>query len=529
MALQSGQGCLPSKVRDTAWLTEPQLKFSASIVVQATDCSKAQCAPVVATSVTIIAILAKRANTVILKLNVPVRMSSRMANAHASLRGSILPDVSSNNTLWKRKTKKNMKWRTIQRNNGPMRTTRLLRLSILASLLISFGIGPAANAQTAQTNSLAEGNTAFALDLYARLSGAPGNLFFSPYSISTCLAMTYAGARGETEIQMGRVLRFSQGGARVHSAFSELQQQLSDAEKPNGIQLEIANALWTQKGEPFLPAFLTIAKDDYQADIKQADFTTDADAVRREINGWVAQKTKEKIQDILPPDSVDAFTRLVVANAIYLKGAWATSFEKAATSTQPFHLSTNTQANAFLMRQVDNVSYISNDDFQAVELPYIGDDLSMMILLPRQIDALGQLEKQLSPAFLDRLLTQMIKQPVRIELPRFKLEARVKLNETLVKMGMPDAFIPGKADFSGINGMRRDLYISDVFHKAWVEVTEEGTEAAAATVVAMEKGARIANPLPPPVFRADHPFIFLIRDRVSGILLFVGRVADPRL
>ncbi len=406
-----------------------------------------------------------------------------------------------------------------------MNTTRLFRLS--ASLLISFGIGLAASVQAAQTESLVEGNTAFALDLYARLSGAPGNLFFSPYSISTCLAMTYAGARGDTETQMGRVLHFSKGDARLHSSFGELQQQLNDAEKQNGIQLDIANALWAQKGEPFLPAFLKIAQDDYQASVNQADFKTSADAVTREINRWVAQKTKDKIQDILSPGSLDDLTRLVLANAIYFKGTWASPFEKAATSTSPFHISTSSQVDTLLMVHFDDVKYTGNNDFQAVELPYSGNELSMVILLPRQIDALGQLERQLTPAFLARLLAQMQKQNVKIFLPRFKLESGFKLNDTLAKMGMPDAFIWQKANFFGLNGTN-SLYISGVFHKAWSEVTEEGTEAAAATVpVAATMG--IEEPAsPPPVFRADHPFIFLIRGTRSGSLLFVGRLTDPR-
>jgi serpin B len=277
-----------------------------------------------------------------------------------------------------------------------MRTTRIFRRVILASLLISFGIGLAAGAQAAATKSLVEGNTAFALDLYARLSGAPGNLFFSPYSISTCLAMTYAGARGDTETQMARVLHFSKGDARLHSSFGELQQQLNDAAKQKGIQLDIANALWAQKGEPFLPAFLKIAKDDYQANVNQANFKTSADTVTREINRWVAQKTRDKIQNILSPGSLDRYTRLVLANAIYFKGIWAKPFEKAATSTQPFHLSTNSDADALLMHHFDDIRYTGNNDFQAVELPYSGDELSILVLLPRQLDALGQLEQQLS-------------------------------------------------------------------------------------------------------------------------------------
>jgi len=408
-----------------------------------------------------------------------------------------------------------------------MRTTRLFQRVILKSLLI-FGIGLAAGAQAAQTKSLAEDNTAFAFDLYARLSGTPGNLFFSPYSISTCLAMTYAGARGDTETQMARVLHFSKGKSGLHSSFGKLQQQLDEAAKQKGIQLDIANALWAQKGHHFLPAFTKIAQGDYQANLNQADFKTSADAVRREINRWVAQKTRDKIHDILSPGSLDDLTRLVLANAIYFKGIWARPFEKAATATQPFHLSANRQADALLMHHVADVRYIGNDDFQAVELPYSGDELSMVILLPRQVDALGQLENQLSPPFLARLLAQMKQQEVEIFLPRFKLESGFKLNDMLAKMGMPDAFVWLKADFSGINGNRHDLYISGVFHKAWVEVNEEGTEAAAATGVVMMAASIAERPPPPPVFRADHPFIFLIRDTRSGSLLFAGRLADPR-
>jgi serpin B len=408
-----------------------------------------------------------------------------------------------------------------------MRTSRFFRKSVLTSLLIALGIGLAGKAQAAQTKALVEGNTAFALDLYARLSGTPGNLFFSPYSISTCMGMTYAGARGETETQMGRVLRFSKGETGLHSSFGELQRQLNDAEKQKGIQLEIANALWAQAGEPFLPAFLKIAKDDYQANVNRVDFLTSADAATRAINRWVAQKTKDKIQDILPPGSVDPNTRLVLANAIYFKGTWASAFEKAATSTQPFHLSASGQADVRLMDHIADIGYTGNNDFQAVELPYHGDELSMVIMLPRHIDGLGQLENQLSPAFLARLLAQMKKQKVEILLPRFKVESGFKLNDTLAKMGMPDAF-GGEADFSGLDGTK-NLFISGVYHKAWVEVTEEGTEAAAATAVVMDvKGLRENSPPPPPVFRADHPFIFLIRDTRSGSVLFVGRLADPR-
>ncbi|MGD0813231.1 MAG: serpin family protein [Verrucomicrobiota bacterium] len=406
-----------------------------------------------------------------------------------------------------------------------MNTTRLLRLS--TSLLISFGIGLAASARSSETKSLVEGNTAFAFDLYARLSGTPGNMFFSPYSISTCLAVTYAGARGNTETQMSQVLHFSNDQPQLHSSFGELQRQLNKAEEQKGIQLDIANALWVQKGHPLIPAFLEIASNNYQANVNQADFMSSAHAATLEINRWVAQKTRDQIQDILSPGSVNDLTRLVLANAIYFKGMWMNRFEKAHTSTRPFNLSMTSQADVPLMFQIARCNYAEDKDFQVVELPYSGDELSMVILLPCQIDGLGRLEKQLSPAFLARLLAQMQTQYVMIHMPRFKFESGFNLNNTLAKMGMPDAFNWPNADFSGLNGVKGDLFLSGVFHKAWIEVTEEGTEADART--ALQIGTMESHqPPPPPVFRADHPFVFLIRDIRSGSLLFVGRLADPR-
>ena len=367
-------------------------------------------------------------------------------------------------------------------------------------------------------------NTAFALDLYGQLKAEPGNLFFSPYSISTALAMTCAGARGETEKQMGQVLHFANDQQTLHAAFRQLQSQLGEAGKAKGIELNIANALWTQEGHPFLAAFLEIAKGEYQGNIAQADFTTEAGAARDQINRWVAQKTKDKIKNLLPPDSLDGSTRLVLANAIYFKGVWAKTYKKGETSAQPFHLTTTRQIKVPLMHHFDTVRYMENSDFQAVELPYSSGGLSMVVLLPRRVDGCGQLENRLTPALLSDALRQMEQQKVEIFLPRFKLESSFKLKDTLVKMGMPDAF--SKADFSGMDGTRR-LFISQVFHKAWGEVNEEGTEAAAATAVVMEAKFAAPPPAPPPVFRADHPFIFLIRDTRSGSLLFLGRLADP--
>jgi serpin B len=407
-----------------------------------------------------------------------------------------------------------------------MNTFRRFCAKILAGLLPALPGSFAQAAQPGQTQALVDGNTAFACDLYAQLRNSPGNLFFSPYSVSTALAMTYAGARGNTETQMAHVLHFGTDQARLHSAFGELQRQFNQANDQKGIELSLANALWAQQGHPFLPAFLNIGQGDYQASLNQADFKTGAEAARREINGWVAQKTKDRIKDILPPGSLNMYTRLVLANAIYFKGVWANPFPKAETSPQPFHLTASRQTDVPLMHHFDRVKYLENDSFQAVELPYAGGELSLVVLLPRKIDGCGQLEGKLSATFLARCLTQMKSQRVELFLPRFKMESDFKLGDTLGKMGMPDAFGP-KANFSGMDGTQ-DLFISGVFHKAWVEVNEEGTEAAAATIVSVAPSAMPMNPPPPPpVFRADHPFIFCIRDTRSGSLLFLGRLADP--
>ena len=397
----------------------------------------------------------------------------------------------------------------------------LLRL-IFSNLVIL--LGPYA-VQAAQVKTVVDGNTAFALDLYSQLKTSPGNLFFSPYSISTCLAMTFAGARGDTESQMAQVFHFTKDQAGLHSSFGELQRRLKEASKQKGIELSIANALWSQEGHAFMPGFLGIAKGQYQANVNQIDFKTGADSARTEINHWVANETKDKIQDILAPGTLNGSTRMVLADAIYFKGAWAKRFDKHLTINQPFHVSRGAQVDAPRMYHLDAVSYVETRDFQAAELPYSSNDISMVILLPRQTEGCGQLEQRLSTEFLNRTLAQMKPQEIEILIPRFKLESTFDLSATLAKMGMTDAF-GDKADFSGIDGTRF-LYISGVFHKAWGEVNEEGTEAAAATSVSVATKSVHEPKPPPPIFRADHPFIFLIRDTRSSSLLFLGRLLDP--
>ncbi len=384
-------------------------------------------------------------------------------------------------------------------------------------------------AATAQVQSLVDGNTAFALNLYSELATNDGNLFFSPYSISTCTAMLYAGARGGTELQMADVLGFGTNQQQFASLFGQLQDELEADQQTNAIQLNIANALWTQAGFPFLPAFLGTATNQYQANVNQADFVTNADGVTQAINNWVAQETQDKITNILSPGMINPETRLVLANAIYFLGEWTTEFELTNTSTEPFYLSTTTQVQTPLMhRPATNgvYNYVEGSNFQAIEIPYASNQLSMVILLPSQINGCSQLEQQLSPSFLSNVLAQMTEQSVEVFLPRFTLASTFNLANTLADMGMPDAFTPDVADFSGIDGME-DLYVSFVVHKAWCQVNESGTEAAAATVIGVITSVVGGSTPPPPVFRADHPFIFFIRDTQSGSVLFMGRLANP--
>lgn len=379
--------------------------------------------------------------------------------------------------------------------------------------------------RSAQNESVFDGNTAFALELYAQLKSARGNLFFSPYSISTCLAMTHAGAKGDTEEQMRQVLHLGDDHQKVHASFHEIQQQLLEIGKQAGTELNVANSLWAQAGHPFRSRFLEIAKANYAAEVKQVDFVNGYKTAANDINHWVEDATKNRIRQILDPGSLSELTRLVLANAIYFKGAWQNPFEKSETSGQPFHRIGGRDRDVPLMHRVETVRYLEDSKFQAIELPYRHGLLSMVVFLPRAMDGCAQLEAQLTPELISRSLNQMRPKVVEIFLPTFKLESGFDLSETLQRMGMPDAF-GRKADFSGIDG-ERFLFISGIFHKAWGEVNEEGTEAAAATVVAMVGCAMAEPPPPPPVFRADHPFVFFIRHTRTGSILFIGRFAEP--
>lgn len=375
-----------------------------------------------------------------------------------------------------------------------------------------------------ELHSVVKGNNSFCFDLYHKLKGAKGNLFFSPYSISTALAMTYAGARGETEKQMAQVMHYTLPQEELHPAFSILQSDLNTIEKKGDVQLNIANSLWLQKGDPFLNSFIDLNKKYYDAGLYFVNFAQSA-AVRDKINGWVEDKTHDKIKDLIKPPIPLPQTSLILCNAIYFKGDWLSQFDKSSTVDRDFYVSPDTTKKVPMMSQKSDFRYKDFGKLCALELPYEGNDLSMIIFLPKEIDSLANFEKDLTndtvKIWIDELMGSH-ESEVLVSIPKFKTTCEFELSETLYDMGMPSAFSLPPADFSGMTGTK-DLYISKVIHKAYVDVNEEGTEAAAATAVVMLKSVA-AKPLE---FRADHPFVFLIRENKTGSILFIGRIVDP--
>jgi len=405
--------------------------------------------------------------------------------------------------------------------------------AIKSLLILTATIATVANC--AETQLVVEANNRFALDIYQKLCSSQGNLFCSPYSISTALALAHAGAKGQTEMQMARVLHFptiddSNSAQSVMnmddfaSAFGKIIKDLNERAAAGDYELRVANALWGQKGYSFLKEYLELIKSHYEGNLHEVDFVAATESARQTINSWVEEKTNDKIKELIKPGVLDAMTRLVLTNAIYFKGNWQRQFEENKTKDAPFNLLNGQKTDVPMMNQTAEFGYMENKDFQALELPYVENELSMIILLPKQIDGLAPLEQKLTFDNLKTWLGQLHKREVVVSIPKFKITSQFSLASVLKSMGMTDAFSARKADFSGMTG-NRDLCISAVIHKAYVDVNEEGTEAAAATAVTMKLTS--VGPSHTPVFLADHPFLFLIRDNQSGSILFIGRVTNP--
>ncbi len=372
----------------------------------------------------------------------------------------------------------------------------------------------------------AKGNGAFSMALYGRLAeeAQGNNVFFSPFSLRTALARVYAGARGPTAEEMKKVLDYRLPQDKLHSAMGGLERAIASNQN---CDINIANAVWGQTGYPFEAAYTDRILSDYKLPFRVTDFKAAPEDGRDEINDWIESRTRGNIKQMFAPGTINAQTRLVVANAVYFLGAWEKGFNRQATTDQPFTLVDGKTVKTPLMHQVEELNYGRGDGFKAIVLPYRGGDIGMLVMLPNEPDGIAELEMKLSIRLIADTFKAMAKDEVHVYLPRFAMATGFDAKSALSKMGMGSAFGPN-ADLTGIADPIRTgeqgLFINKALHRAFVIVNEEGTEAAAATGVAVEaKGAEAA----PIVFRADHPFVFAILHRQTGIILFMGRMMGP--
>jgi serpin B len=395
---------------------------------------------------------------------------------------------------------------------------------IAAECAFSSESAPALGIESA---SLGAPNRSFATDLYRELAKEQGNLFFAPSSLETALALAVAGAGGSTAAQIEAVLHLPGKGEAAHEQVGDLLQELNGRKsgvtgKARGYELSIANALWGQTGVDFRPAFLRLAKAQYSAGLREVDFLGETERARRTINESIAKETRDRIKELIPQGGVSPQTRMLLTNAVYFKGTWNAPFEKTNTRDEPFQTPEGGRSHVAMMHQTEICGYWKGDGIQALRLPYKGGELSLVVLLPDRANGLPRLEKMLSAAQLVRWLPRIADREVEVALPRIRMAAQFELSAPLRTLGMIEAFTP-RADFSGLSAAR-GWGLSGVIHKTFLEINEEGTEAAAATGLPT---LGLGPDSKPAVFRADHPFLFLIRHERSGAILFLGRLVDP--
>ena len=419
---------------------------------------------------------------------------------------------------------------------------RLLTLQLLGALVTAMAHA------TTNFDLAAKATNGLAVDLQRKLATHNENLCVSPYSIESALAMTFAGADGDTRAEMARVLHFASDSGNVAPSFALLQHSLEEMSVKTAelvkkskefggptepITLNIANRLFAQKDYDFRQDFLSLVKQNYGAAFEPMDFTANPAAAAQHINKWVADQTRDKIRDLIPENALNKLTRLVLANVVYLKAPWADAFSEKTTQPEPFHVRGDAPVNVPMMRKTAQFGYAKRQGFSAVSVPYVGDDLQFLVFLPDEVNGLHAVESTLTADILaecDKLQAQ----DIDLHLPKFKLEPpTIALAETLQALGMKSAFdIPqGSANFDKMAPRKPNdyLYISNVFHKTFIAVDEKGTEAAAATAVVMMRATAMARPKPPPIeVKVDRPFIYAIQHVPSGLCLFLGRVTDPR-
>jgi serpin B len=423
-----------------------------------------------------------------------------------------------------------------------MKKLILLMLAAIIALALPTGCARPASAEVLKSDkaritapvvsaadmaALVNGNSEFAFNLYQTLKKEDGNIFYSPYSISLALAMTYGGARGETAKQIADTLHYLPAQNALHPAFNNLTVELGKrgegamGKDGKGFRLSIANAIWGQKNYTFQPAYLDLLAENYGAGLRILDFKAAPEPSRETINKWVADQTADRIKDLLPKGSINPLTRLVLTNAIYFNAAWKLPFKAEATAPGPFHLASGTDVTVPMMKQTDNFGYAKSGNYVAVDLPYDGNQLSMVILT-NQSGNFNDFEATLTAPAVKAIIDNLKNTRVALTMPKFSFQSEFGLKDTLKEMGMVAPF-QESADFSGMS-TQSDLHIDDVIHKAFVAVDEAGTEAAAATGVVV---GTTAMPPEPVSVTLDHPFIFLIRDITTGAVLFIGRLMNP--
>ncbi|MDE2491424.1 MAG: serpin family protein [Elusimicrobia bacterium] len=400
---------------------------------------------------------------------------------------------------------------------------------VLAPLLAAPAF--AADAAQADVPALVRAQTRFAVSVYRRLGAAPGDLFFSPYSVFAALGMTYDGAGGRTRAEIEKVLAPGLSGERLGAAFARLDRELAERAADDGCSLSVANALWGQRGARFRAPFLARVRQGYGAGFRPADFERDPEGARAAVNAWVSRETRGRIGDLVGRGVFDRDTRLALVDAVYFHARWQSAFERRNTADGAFYADGRRAVRVPFMAQTETFGYAETPELQEIELPYRGGDFSFVVVLPRARAGLPALERGLTPAVLSGWLARLSPREVEAILPKLELKRSFRLDAVLKSLGLGAAFSRANADFSGINGRRapdpKALYLSAALHEAYVSVDEEGTTAAAATAMLMRGVGAMREELPP-VFRADHPFLFLIRDRRSGAILFLGRFSEPR-
>ena len=376
-------------------------------------------------------------------------------------------------------------------------------------------------------DKLVRNNTVFAVELYKKLCSETGNISISPYSISASLAMTCAGARGDTQKQMTETLRFSVEPKSIQPAFDSLRSILDNLNVKGGVNLNVANSLWAQEGYDILPEYKDLLKTYCGAATISLDYKTQPGEAIKTINGWVEERTRGRIKDIIAPDAITPDTKMVLTNAICFKGDWEQKFQDDFTEDSKFFISSEDSIGVRMMKHTGVYNYADIESLQILEMPYAGNELSMIALLPREAEGLKKLENDLSLENLKTWKARMDSAKVLANFPKFEMVSSFDLTNALISMGMIDAFNSRNANFNGIAPRHDDpLYLSSVIHKAFIEVDEEGTQASAATSTMAADGISF-NDTQILVFRADHPFIFLIQENQTGSIIFMGRVSEP--